>query len=77
MNKVMNVARSQGIGVQTDESGGLKSDTAVAGPWDAGELHSGLAFLVVKHDAMLSLDLRGITYEQAKALLAKAVERIP
>lgn len=77
MNKVMNVARSQGIGVQTDESGGLKSDTAVVGPWDAGELHSGLAFLVVKHDALLSLDLRGITYEQAKALLTKAVERIP
>ena len=77
MNKVMDVARSQGIGVQTNGSGGLATDTSVAGPWDAGELHSGLAFMVVKHDALLSLDLRGITYEQAKALLAKAVERIP
>jgi len=77
MNKVMDVARSQGVGVQTDQSGGLKTDTTVAGPWDAGELHSGLAFMVVKHDALLSFDLRGITYEQAKALLTKAVERIP
>lgn len=77
MNKIMNVARSQGVGVQTDANGGLKSDTAVAGPWDVGFLNMGLGFSVVKDDAMLSLDLRGITYEQAKALLAKAVERIP
>ncbi|HTI06876.1 MAG TPA: hypothetical protein VL549_16360 [Gemmatimonadales bacterium] len=77
MNKIMNVARSQGIGVQADENGSLKSDTAVSGPWDVGFLNMGLGFSVVKHDAMLSLDLRGITYEQAKALLTKAVERIP
>ena len=77
MNKLMGVARSQGIGVQTNEAGGLKSDTAVAGPWDAGALVMGLGFYAVKHDAMLSLDLRGIDYEQAKALLAKAMERIP
>jgi len=37
----------------------------------------GLGFYAVKHDAMLSLDLRGIDYDQAKALLAKAMERIP
>lgn len=77
MNKIMNVARSQGVDVQTDANGGLQSDTAVAGPWDVGFLNMGLGFSVVKHDAMLSLDLRAITYEQAKALLAKAVERIP
>jgi hypothetical protein len=77
MNKLMGVARSQGIGVQTTAAGGLKSDTAVAGPWDAGALVMGLGFYAVKHDAMLSLDLRGIDYDQAKALLAKAMERIP
>src|ERR1051325_6538146 len=52
MNKIMNVARSQGVGVQTDANGGLKSDTAVAGPWDAGFLNMGLGFSVVKDDAM-------------------------
>ena len=77
MNKLMGAARSQGIGVQTTSSGGLKSDTAVAGPWDSGALVMGLGFYAVKHDAMLSLDLRGIDYDQAKALIAKAMERIP
>jgi hypothetical protein len=77
MNKLMGAARSQGVGVQTTATGGLRSDTAVAGPWDAGALVMGLGFSAVKHDAMLSLDLRGIDYEQAKALIAKAMERIP
>lgn len=77
MNKLMGAARSQGIGVQTTAAGGLKSDTAVAGPWDAGALVMGLGFYAVKHDAMVSLDLRGIDYDQAKALIAKAMERIP
>ncbi|HEV8399373.1 MAG TPA: hypothetical protein VGQ18_05975 [Gemmatimonadales bacterium] len=77
MNKLMGVARSQGIGVQTTATGGLASDTAVAGPWDSGALVMGLGFYAVKHDAMLSLDLRGIDYDQAKALIAKAMERIP
>ena len=79
MGQVTGALRSQGIGVQLDGStpGGLKSDTAVAGPWDAGELQMGLGLIVVKHDVMLSLDLRTITYEQAKSLLAKAAARIP
>ena len=77
MNKLMDVARSQGVGVQTTAAGGLRSDTAVAGPWDAGSLVMGLGFYAVKHDAMVSLDLRGIDYDQAKALIAKAMERIP
>lgn len=77
MNKLMGLARSQGVGVQTDAAGGLKSDTAVAGPWDSGALVMGLGFYAVKHDAMVSLDLRGIDYDQAKALIAKAMERIP
>jgi hypothetical protein len=77
MNKLMGVARSQGIGVQTTGGGGLQSDTAVAGPWDSGALVMGLGFYAVKHDAMLSLDLRGIDYDQAKALIGKAMERIP
>jgi hypothetical protein len=76
MGRIMDVARSQGIGVQANANGTLTTDTLVAGPWDAGELHSGLGFLVVKKDVLLSIDLRGITYEQAKALLGKAVQRL-
>jgi hypothetical protein len=76
MGRIMDVARSQGIGVQANSSGGLTTDTLVAGPWDRGELHSGLGLLVVKKDVLLSIDLRGITYEQAKALLGKAVQRL-
>jgi len=76
MNKVMGAVRSQGFNVQTDSNGTLQSDTAVAGPWDAGALVNGSGLYVVKHDALLTLDLRGITYAQAKALLAKAVERL-
>jgi hypothetical protein len=77
MNGIMNVARSVGgVGVQADSSGHLQSDTLVAGPWDAGELQNGTALVVVRHDVMLSLGFSGITYEQAKALLAKAVARL-
>jgi hypothetical protein len=76
MNKVMGAVRSQGFNVQTDSNGTLQSDTAVAGPWDSGALVSGAGFYAVKHDVLLTLDLRGITYAQAKALIAKAVERL-
>jgi len=30
----------------------------------------------VKHDVLLTLDLQAINYAQAKALIAKAVERL-
>ena len=78
MNGVMSVVGSVGgVHAQTDANGNLQSDTLVAGPWDAGELQAGIGLLVVKHDVLLSLGFSGITYEQAKALLAKAVARIP
>lgn len=76
MNKVMGAVRSQGFNVQADSNGRLQSDTAVAGPWDSGALVNGAGFYAVKHDVLLTLDLRGITYAQAKALIAKAVERL-
>jgi hypothetical protein len=76
MNKVMGAVRSQGFNVQADSNGRLQSDTAVAGPWDSGALVNGSGFYAVKHDVLLTLDLRGITYAQAKALIAKAVERL-
>jgi len=66
-----------GVHAQTDANGNLQSDTLVAGPWDAGELQAGIGLLVVKHDVLLSVGFSGITYEQAKALLTKAVARIP
>jgi hypothetical protein len=77
MQQVQGVMRSQGIGVQMSDSGsGLKNDSAVAGPWDEASLIGGLGFSAVKHDVLLSVDLRTIPYDQARALIAKAAERL-
>jgi hypothetical protein len=73
MRQVQGVMRSQGIGAQMGDSG-LVSDSAVAGPWDEASLMSGIAFSAVKRDVMLSMDLRTVPYDQARALIAKAVE---
>ena len=75
MQQVQGAMRAQGVGTQMGE-GGLKTDTAVAGPWDEAALLSGLEFSAVKQDVMLSVDLRTIPYDQARALIAKAVERL-
>ncbi|HEY6224623.1 MAG TPA: hypothetical protein VIW26_12625, partial [Gemmatimonadales bacterium] len=75
MQQVQGAMRAQGVGTQMGD-GGLKTDTAVAGPWDEAALLSGLEFSAVKHDVMLTVDLRTISYDQAKALIAKAVEHL-
>jgi hypothetical protein len=75
MQQVQGVLRSQGIGAQMTDSG-LKNDSAVAGPWDEASLVAGLGFSAVKSDVLLSLDLRTIPYEQARALIAKAMRRL-
>jgi hypothetical protein len=75
MQQVQGVMRAQGIGTQMSD-GGLKTDTAVAGPWDEAALLSGLEFSAVKQDVMLSVDLRTIPYDQARALIAKEVQHL-
>lgn len=75
MQQVQGVMRGQGIGTQLSAAG-LTTDSAVAGPWDEASLISGLAFSAVKQDVMLSVDLRTIPYDQARALIAKAVQHL-
>ena len=75
MQQVQGAMRAQGIGTQMGD-GGLVTDTAVAGPWDEAALLSGLSFSAVKRDVLLSVDLRTIPYDQARALLAKAVQSL-
>ena len=75
MQQVQGVMRAQGIGTQMGD-GGLKTDTAVAGPWDAAALISGLQFSAVKQDVLLSVDLRTIPYDQARALVARAAQHL-
>lgn len=75
MQQIQSMMRSQGIGTQLTDSG-LKTDSAVAGPWDEASLVAGLEFSAVKQDVLLSVDLRTIPYDQARALIAKAVQRL-
>ena len=75
MGQVQGALRSQGIGTQMSETG-VATDTAVAGPWDEASLVAGVGFSAVKEDVLLSLDLRTIPYDQAKALIAKAIQRL-
>jgi hypothetical protein len=75
MQQVQGVMRSQGMGVQMSDSGsGLQNDSAVAGPWDEASLVAGLGFSAVRSDVLVSVDLRTIPYDQARALIAKAME---
>jgi hypothetical protein len=73
--QVQGVFRSQGIGAQMTDSG-LKTDSTVAGLWDEASLVAGLGFSAVKHDVLMSLDLRTVLYGQARALIAKAMQRL-
>lgn len=75
MQQVQGVMRAQGIGTQMNETG-LVTDTAVAGPWDEASLIAGLGFSAVKNDVIISVDLRTIPYDQARALVAKAVQHL-
>lgn len=75
MQQVQGAMRAQGIGTQMGD-GGLTTDSSVAGPWDDASLISGLQFSAVKQDVMLTVDLRTIPYDQARALIAKAVQHL-
>lgn len=75
MTQVQGALRSQGVGAQMNETG-VATDTAVAGPWDEASLVAGVGFSAVKEDVIMSLDLRTIPYDQAKALIAKAMQQL-
>ena len=75
MSQVQGALRSQGVGTQMSETG-VATDTAVAGPWDEASLVAGVGFSAVKEDVLMSLDLRTIPYDQAKALIGKAMQRL-
>jgi hypothetical protein len=75
MQQVQGMLRTQGIGVQMSDSG-LVSDSTLAGPWDEASLMAGVTFSAVKHDVMLSVDLRTVPYDEARALIAKAMEQL-
>lgn len=75
LQQVEGAMRSQGVGAQLTDSG-LKTDSAVAGPWDEASLVAGLEFSAVREDVLLSVDLRTIPYDQARALLAKAAQHL-
>jgi hypothetical protein len=75
MQHLQGMMQAQGVGTQMGP-GGLRSDSAVAGPWDEASLVEGLTFNAVKRDVMLSVDLRTVPYAQAKALVAAAMQRL-
>jgi hypothetical protein len=75
MQRVQGLMRSQGIGVQMSDTA-LVSDSTPAGPWEEASLLAGVTFSAVKHDVMLSLDLRTVPFDQARAFIAKAMERL-
>lgn len=56
---------------------GLETDTLVAGPWDEAAILMGSAFHAVKRDAMVSVEIGAVTYEQARKLAAAALARLP
>jgi hypothetical protein len=62
-------------GIQTTAAGFPATDTLVAGPWDEGVLLAG-SFAAVKQDVMMSVAGGGASYEQIKALIAKAMSRL-
>lgn len=66
-----------GLGAATENGSlRLKNDTSVAGPWDEAAVLNGLAFAAVKKDVYMTMDLRLLGEQKAKALVTKAMGRI-
>jgi hypothetical protein len=55
---------------------GLKTDTALEGPWDNASLQHGTQLLAVKNDVMVGMDLQSADYDKAKALLTAICEKL-
>ncbi len=74
MGVLQKLAKTQGL--QLDKSGSLVHDTLVTGPWDEGMIEAGGALVAVKHDVIVTIDFRIVDPEQAKALMAKVMEKL-
>ncbi len=68
------LAKTQGI--QMNDAGGLVNDTLVTGPWAEGAILGGMSFAAVKNDVQVQMGFKGLSIEQAKALMAKVMERL-
>lgn len=75
MEQVQGVMKKQGVGVQYTKTGNLKTDSSMTGPWEEALL-MGAGFSAVKKDVMVSVDLRSVPYEQGRALVTKAMQRL-
>jgi hypothetical protein len=73
--RLQGMMQAGGIGTQM-APGGLRSDSAVAGPWDEASLVEGVTFSAVKRDVLMSVDLRTIPYDQARRLVAAAMQQL-
>ena len=74
MGVLQKLAKTQGIAM--NQSGGLVHDTLVTGPWAEGAIMGGMSLVAVKHDVQVTLDFRIVDPEQAKALMAKIMEKL-
>lgn len=68
------LAKTQGI--QMNDQGGLVQDTLIAGPWAEGAILGGISFIAVKNDVGVTMGFKQLSIDQAKALMAKVMEKI-
>jgi hypothetical protein len=54
----------------------MKTDSSLAGPWDAAAMVNGQWLIGTKHDVAITIILGNADYDKAKALLAAACERL-
>jgi hypothetical protein len=54
----------------------MKTDSAIAGPWDAAAMVNGQWLVATKHDVAITIILGNADYDKAKALLAAACQRL-
>jgi hypothetical protein len=74
MGALQKLAKTQGIAM--NEQGGLVNDTLVEGPWAEGAILGGMSFAAVKNDVQVIMGFQALSIEQAKALMAKVMERL-
>jgi hypothetical protein len=55
---------------------GLRTDTALAGPWDHAALLHGTLLMAVKGDVLVGINLAAADYDKAKALLGVICARL-
>jgi hypothetical protein len=54
----------------------MKTDSAVAGPWDAAAMVNGQWFVATKHEVAITIILSNADYDKAKALVGAACQRL-